>query len=100
MNKLQLMMKLEEVKMEEKIEREKLKEARLENFAKQRLEKIKENEKQKNKEIKKIKEKLRQENKKEKESPLAKVTMFAGGLANKKYANPVTFVDNLKKKKK
>jgi hypothetical protein len=95
MDIMALKMQLAELEMQEKAEREKRKQATIDRVAKNQIERIKEREKRKNEEIKIIKQKIKEENK----SPLAKVGMSVGGLSTKKYANPVTFVDNLKKRK-
>ena len=95
MDIMALKMQLAELEMQKKAEREKRKKATLDRVAKNQIERIKEREKRKNEEIKIIKQKIKEENK----SPLSEVGMLHGGLARKNYANPVTFVDNLKKKK-
>ena len=87
MNKL-LKIELEKLRLE-KLQLEKNKKNMYEEEAsKQALKQMQKEKKQKAEEIKKIKKQIKED-----------INMYSGGLVTKKYVNPVTIVDNRKKRK-
>tara|TARA_B100001939_G_C16452318_1_gene409414 strand:+ start:59 stop:316 length:258 start_codon:yes stop_codon:yes gene_type:complete len=85
---MSFLFELERLKAESQVEDEKRKQALIDRASKTELERMKKSKEKRDQKIREIKQKIKEEK---------KLNMLHGGLANKKYVNPVSFVNNLKK---
>jgi len=83
-----LKIELEKLQLEKKIDKEKRNKKKVKQVDEYQIEQYKLEEQRKAEKIEKIKKQIKED-----------INMSSGGLVTKKYVNPVTIVDNIKKKK-